>query len=374
MARHGENIRKRADERWEGRYKAFDEKQGKFVYRSVYGRRYEEVKEKLATAKAAGGKAEWAEENAHLVSFAQAAEEWLAEMFEKRKYSTYIKYKIIYQTHLSKAIGLCQVCPDASQEMQKKISDCLSGKRMSESLQKSILCVANQILKSANRKHFLSVPLLSQPAANARERKVNVFSQAEQAKIFACIYGQMDASAAAILLCLYTGIRLGELCALKWTDIDAANMTLTVNRTVQRISMPGRIRKSVLMETEPKNESSKRIIPLPKELLGILSRFQEEREYVFGGEKPLDPRTMQYRFKKLLKKAEVDYRNFHVLRHTFATNCVENCMDAKTLSELLGHSNVKITLDRYVHPTMDSKRKQMGMLSTFYGQICGQAA
>ena len=88
----------------------------------------------------------------------------------------------------------------------------------------------------------------------------------------------------------------------------------------------------------------------------------------------MDPRTMQYRFKKLLKTAEIDDRNFHLLRHTFATNCVENNMDVKTLSEILGHSDVKITLNRYVHPTMESKRKQLGKLPGFYGQICGQAA
>ena len=374
MARHGENIRKRADGRWEGRYKAFDEERGKFIYRSVYGRRYEEAKEKLVTARTAGSKAECAYRNVCSVSFAQAAGEWLGEISDRQKYSTYIKYKIIYQTHLAKTIGLCQIRFDASQEMQKKISDHLSEKRRSESLQKSIVCVANQILAFANRKYSSGIPLLSQEPAKEKERKVKVFSQAEQAKLFANIYGQMDKFTAATLLCLHTGMRLGELCALKWTDIDAENLTLAVNSTVQRISMPGRRTGTILMETEPKSEGSKRVIPLSAELLNHLLRFGNGQAYVFGGEKPLEPRTMQYRFKKLLKMAEVDYRNFHVLRHTFATNCVENGMDAKTLSELLGHSNVKITLNRYVHPTMDSKRKQIGMLSTFYGQICGQAA
>ena len=88
----------------------------------------------------------------------------------------------------------------------------------------------------------------------------------------------------------------------------------------------------------------------------------------------MDPRTMQYRFKKILKEAGIESRTFHTLRHTFATNCVENGTDVKALSELLGHSDVKITLNRYVHPTMDSKRKQIGALSDFYGQICGRAA
>lgn len=178
----------------------------------------------------------------------------------------------------------------------------------------------------------------------------------------------------AVLLCLYAGLRIGELCALRWSDIDFDGKTLTVKRTVQRIVVPGHMTKTILLETDPKSESSRRTIPLASELLEILSRFKGEQRYVFGEEKPLDPRTMQNRFKKILKEAGIDGRTFHTLRHTFATNCVENGMDVKTLSEILGHSDVKTTLNRYVHPTMDSKRKQIGALSDFYGQICGRVA
>ena len=147
-----------------------------------------------------------------------------------------------------------------------------------------------------------------------------------------------------------------------------------VNRTVQRIAVNGCRTKTVLMETEPKSENSRRTIPLTAEMAGLLARLDTGRPYVFGGEKALEPRTMQYRFGKILKESVIDNRNFHTLRHTFATNCVENGMDVKSLSELLGHSDVKITLNRYVHPTMDSKRKQIDSLSDFYGQICGQVA
>lgn len=93
---------------------------------------------------------------------------------------------------------------------------------------------------------------------------------------------------------------------------------------------------------------------------------------MFGGNKSLEPRTMQYRFQKILNDAGIDGRNFHILRHTYATNCVESGMDVKALSAILGHSDVKITLNRYVHPTMDSKRRQMRRLPDFYGQIRGQ--
>ena len=128
------------------------------------------------------------------------------------------------------------------------------------------------------------------------------------------------------------------------------------------------------METDPKSESSKRTIPLTSEMVELLIQLRACQPYVFGGVKPLDPRTMQYQFKKILKVSGLDVRNFHLLRHTFATNCIENNMDIKILSEILGHSDVTITLNRYVHPTMDSKRKQIGMLLDFYGQIRGQTA
>lgn len=389
MARHGENIRKRMDGRWEGRYKVFDENKGKYVYRSVYGRDYGETKQKLSLARLGSachgmekktvaevesGSLKSVDENEGTVLFSRVSGEWLAELFGKRKYSTYIKYDTVYRTHLASIIGSCQLSSGMAQDLEEKIFDHLSEKELSESLQKSVICVANQILTFANRHYLTSVPLLERSPAKAKKKTVETFSRAEQTLLLDRIYGRMDKFMAAVLLCMYTGLRLGELCALRWTDIDFNGNALTVNRTVQRIAVPGYMTKTILLENNPKSESSRRTIPLTSELLGILSRLKGERPYVFGGEKPLDPRTMQYRFKGILKEAGIDGRTFHTLRHTFATNCVENGMDVKTLSELLGHSDVKITLNRYVHPTMDSKRKQIGALSDFYGQICGRVA
>ena len=393
MARHGENIRKRTDGRWEGRYKVFDENRGKYIYRSVYGRDYGEAKEKLFLARlgpACQGRGKKAEAEAECadskgersegavsgspILFSQAAVEWLADLSGRRKISTYIKYDIVYRTHLAGLIGSCRLSADMAQKLREKIFDHLSREGVSESLQKSVICVANQILLYADRHYPVCVPLLETPPSKAKKKTVGIFSRTEQRALLDCIYGRMDKFMAAVLLCLYTGLRLGELCALRWTDIDFHGRALTVNRTVQRIAVPGHGTKTVLSETDPKSESSRRTIPMTSELLTLLSGFREEQPYVFGGEKPLDPRTMQYRFKKLLEETGIDGGSFHTLRHTFATNCVENGMDVKALSELLGHSDVKITLNRYVHPTMDSKRKQIGALSDFYGQICGQVA
>ena len=381
MARHGENIRKRADGRWEGRYKVFDEIRGKYIYRSVYGSVYEEAREKLSRVKlslaaaAAEERQTWAEtEHSTTILFSQAAQEWLADIADKRKYSTYVKYETVYRTHLAGIIGFCQLSNIAVSEIQAKIFDHLSETAFSESLQKSICGITNQILVYANRKYSVSIPTLEKPGIRQKYKPIITFSKAEQARLLSSIYGSLNSFKIALLLCLYTGLRLGELCALKWTDFDLINMSMTVSRTVQRIAVQDGVTKTILLETAPKSEGSKRTIPLGAEIIELLARLNQSRPYVFGGDKPLEPRTMQYRFKKLLKEADVGDRNFHILRHTFATNCIENGMDVKALSEILGHSDVKITLNRYVHPTMESKRKQLGLLPDFYGQILGQVS
>lgn len=386
MARHGENIRKRKDGRWEGRYKVFDEKQGKTVYRSVYGRDYEEVKEKLSRLRLGldhtdaekprmreePGSSNQAPASKSGLFFSQTAEMWLTMVAEKQKYSTYVKYSTVYRTHLAGIVGDCLLSVEGLPEIQSKIFDHLSETTLSESTRKSIYCVANQILAFANRIHSFALPLLKRPLEKSKKKPVAVLSRTEQAGLFACLYHGQNKYKLAVLLCLHTGLRLGEVCALKWTDLDFQNRLLTVERTVQRIAIEGYSTRMPLLETAPKSESSRRVIPLTEEMLALLIPLKKDSPYVFGDGRPLEPRTMQYRFKKILREAGIDNRKFHILRHTFATNCVENRMDVKALSELLGHSDVKLTLNRYVHPTMDSKRKQMGALADFYGQIYGQ--
>lgn len=382
MARHGENIRKREDGRWEARYQIFDAAKGRKIYRSVYGSTYEEAKEKRAAIQTAGMKSGYGKNTAQgdgknrctQILFSQAASEWLEEISDKRRHSTYIKYENIYKSHLEEFSGSCLLSDTPNQELQKRISDHLSQKGMSESIRKSIVCIANQILAFANKKYSVCVPLLKQTGTKSAKKTAQTFSKAEQSRLFACVNGSKDCFKLAILLSLYTGMRLGELCALKWTDFDFQDMTVTVSRTVQRIAVEGHATKTILMETDPKSECSQRMIPLPADLVHLLKEFHGQQPYVFGRGRPFEPRTMQYQFQRILKEAGIDNRNFHSLRHTFATNCVESGMDVKTLSVILGHSDVRITLNRYVHPTMDSRREQMNRLPDFYGHIRGQTA
>ncbi len=383
MGRHGENIRKREDGRWEARYQRPDSPKGKRIYRSVYGSTYEEAKKKRDDAvrmaeegpfHAPEQAGERGDKPCMQIVFSQAASEWLEEVAVKRKYSTYVKYRNVYRIHLEEILGPLRLSERPNQQIQEKIFDHLSGESLSDSIRKSVCIVARQILEFAGRKYSAHIPVMKLPAAKQGRRPVDTFSKAEQSRILDCIYNGPDKFKIAMLLCLYTGIRLGELCALKWSDFDFRDKTMTVNRTVQRIAVKGYMTRTILMETDPKSESAKRTIPLTEEMITLLEGLRGEGEYVFGGKNPLEPRTMQYRLKGILKKAEVEGRNFHILRHTFATNCVESSMDIKTLSVILGHSDVKITLNRYVHPTLDSKRIQMGRLPDFYGRIRGHAA
>ncbi len=381
MARHGENIRKRNDGRWEARYQMLDADKGRKIYRSVYGSTYEEAKKKRADVVRMAEKnpdhameqsADKGSTSCMQILFSQAAAEWLEEISDKRKYSTYVKYGNIYRIHMEGTLGSIPLSGMPGRQIQEKLSAHISQKRLSDSIQKSVSSVARQILKFADRKYSFCVPALNLSTARPGKRSVETFSKTEQSRLLACIYNDLDKYKIAVLFCMYTGMRLGELCSLKWADFDFGDRTVTVNRTVQRIMAEGYITKTVLMETAPKSESFKRTIPLTDEMIKLLKMRREDGDYVFGGNKPLEPRTMQYRLKKILKEAGVDDRNFHILRHTFATNCVESGMDVKTLSMILGHFDVKITLNRYVHPTMDSRRKQMDRLLDFYGQIRGQ--
>lgn len=371
MARQGENIRKRKDGRWEGRYLVYDQEKEKKVYRSVYAKSYEEVRQKLdmlktgmhlrQTAKQAGTA------SPDEIRFDDIAQIWLDEIKEKRKPSTYIKYRLLYFNHIQALFHEICLSDLTDAYVQEQLCD-----QFSESVHKSIYCILNQILKFASVQYAFIMPVLRRSALDSRNTPVKVLAKSEQKKLMEVIYSQMDCFKMAVLMCLFTGLRLGELCALKWSDIDFENKILTVNRTVQRLYAEGHETKTILKEMVPKSPYSQREIPLSGTALELFTKFQNDKEYVFGGDRPLEPKRLQYHFKKLLKEASLYDKHFHILRHTFSTNCIEGGTDVKSLSEILGHSDVQITLNRYVHPSMETKRQYMDNLLGFYGQIQGQ--
>ncbi|MBR1485871.1 MAG: site-specific integrase, partial [Synergistaceae bacterium] len=178
-----------------------------------------------------------------------------------------------------------------------------------------------------------------------------------------------DLTALGILLSLFTGLRIGELCALKWSDFSFADKEFRVQRTMQRLHNlnENSVRKTFIEIDAPKSPCSLRKIPIPGELIKYLKSFYVEGAFVLSGSKNkfVEPRTMENRFKSVLKKCGVEQINFHALRHSFATRCVELGFDVKSLSEILGHANVNITLNRYVHPSMKLKHVNMNKLNRF---------
>ena len=193
-------------------------------------------------------------------------------------------------------------------------------------------------------------------------KEVQVFSMAEQRQIEAAVYRTADTRALGIVLCFYTGIRLGELCALRWSDIDLEAGTMNICRTVSRTRCfePGGP-KTMLLVGSPKSRKSARKIPLPAFLLQLIQeqwRSVPDHCYVVSGKDvPIDPRSYEKIYKNVLSLAGVKERKFHAIRHTFATRALELGVDIKTISEILGHSGVSVTLNIYAHSMLEQKKK-----------------
>ena len=163
---------------------------------------------------------------------------------------------------------------------------------------------------------------------------------------------------------MFTGLRIGEICALKWSDIDLNETILHVNKTVQRITSSNGSKKTKVIITSPKSESSVRDIPLPPRIIDMLGSFKRDNDnYIISqGRDPVEPRTLQYRFERLLDDADLPQIRFHSLRHIFASNALMLGFDIKSLSEILGHSSANVTLKLYVHSSLGVKREYMNLL------------
>jgi integrase len=203
--------------------------------------------------------------------------------------------------------------------------------------------------------------------------KMRIFSKSEQEKLSIFLLSNPDKFNTGILVCLFTGLRIGEICALRWEDISFGERTLRIRKTMQRVQRTGCAGpKTQVIISSPKSANSERTIPIPDTLLPIISKHQKSDCGFFltnSSKKYVEPRLMQIHFHKALDECGIESANFHALRHTFATRCVEFGMDVKSLSEILGHSSITITMDRYVHPSLDVKRENINRLSVLLNKI-----
>ena len=363
MARRGENIYKRKDGRWEGRYKSGVKSDGTTKYSSVYGKSYSEVKSALSEKRV----------NTTLTSIPKNLTldnlftMWFADIRLKVKESSYMNYQMKYEKHIKSALGNTPydklTVEQLNDFVQAKLSSGLSLKYTADiaGVIRSVCRFTKKRFGYEDKSEFILIP-------KGKSKEKELIGKDEQTVLNRYLTANPTASNVGILLSAATGIRIGELCALKWKDIDLEKRTLTVRNTVQRIKNIGGNTKTKLIVTSPKSSSSAREIPLPDFIVPLLNGLKANGEYYLlsGTRGIVEPRTMQYRFERILSDLKLSKVSFHSLRHRFATNCIELGFDVKTLSEILGHSSVEITLNRYVHSSMERKAQCMKSLSAIF--------
>lgn len=360
MARRGENIYKRKDGRWEGRYKNGFKSDGKTRYSSVYGKSYSEVRN-ILTAKRAEQKPCCLKCD---FAFKELSDLWLESIAHSVKESTYMNYSMKLEKHIIPYFGAIRyeklTIKIFNDFIIEKLSAGLSARYVSD-----ICRVIKSITKFARQKLNYSdkAELLSLPKCEKKERKL--LNSVQQKLLTNYLSDSTSPSNLGIFISAVTGIRLGELCALKWSDIDLEKRIITVSKTMQRIKNIGGKTATKIVITLPKSKTSAREIPVPDVLYSYLTAMQKSDDcYILTGKKIFaEPRTMQYRFRSVLKKLGLPQVNFHALRHMFATKCVDIGVDVKTLSEILGHCSVELTLNRYVHSSIERKRSCMKLFS-----------
>ena len=197
-------------------------------------------------------------------------------------------------------------------------------------------------------------------------KEVEIFEKSDQVTLINSLQSNICHKNFGILLTIHTGLRIGELCALRWSDINFDTQLLHINKTMIRTYT--KEDGSKLNITAPKTRSSIRTIPLNKWIMqyAVLLRGSDNEYIVTGKEKYIEPNKYRLYYNRQLKDLELPHRKFHSLRHTFATRCIECGCDYKSLSELLGHSNVSITMNLYVHPQLELKRKCVELLADYY--------
>lgn len=307
------------------------------------------------------------------VTYLEILSAWLQSTRINVKESTYMRYKQLIDKHISPSLGKFKLDRISTQLVERFANDKLKCGRLdgkgglSPKTVTDIITIIKSSMDYASYNGFSITCNLSKLSIKKKDKEMRVLTTEEQKQLTTVLLSKTDLSKPGILLSLYTGIRIGELCALRWENLSIENKTLRVRETMQRIQSPETTEKAKtkIVITEPKSKCSIRDIPLPDFLLEIIKEFQNSpKSFVLTGErsKYIEPRTLQNRFQRYVSESGIQQANYHSLRHTFATRCVEVGFEIKSLSEILGHANVNITLNRYVHSSFDLKSNNMNKL------------
>lgn len=369
MSRRGENIHKRKDGRWEGRLPVFNDDNKIIKYHSVYAHSYRDVKSLMKQNQC---EFHSLNNNKNILTMQQLCEQWLDEIQLFVKQSTYAKYQQIIYRHILSCysdITINKINDENISEFirSKMINGRLDGRGgLSSKTIQDIYTILKQILNYAIKKEYILPLSFDIPKPKLEQKSFSVLNNEQQTRLVLYLRNHLSLETLGILICLFTGIRVGELCALKWNDFDLQNSVLHINKTLQRIKNTDKnaVTKTKIIIDRPKSQKSIRDIPIPSFLWELINKYghncSNEAYFLTGkANQFIEPRLFQYKFKVHLENAGLPDMNIHALRHTFATRAIEQNIDTKTLSEILGHSTIKFTLERYVYSSYELKVQSM---------------
>lgn len=311
-------------------------------------------------------------------TFSDAAEYWVQSQKSYWKPGTYTVYMQRLTKYILPFFGTIKLNKITGATMEHFIShlaDQTKNAPLSENYISQICGTVRRILIYMEKKYHCRISVPSNPVVRKHSRRV-ILPEADSLDAlerYLFIHCEED-TCLGILIAFHTGIRIGELSALTWRDIDLREGLIYIRKNMLRVKdentydFPDQKMTQIVRQT-PKTSNSCRTVPLPEKLIVLLRQYQKDvTAYVISGVKNpwAEPRTIQYRFKNILKRCNIEYFNFHMLRHAFATRCVAMGLDIKSLSEILGHSSIQITLNLYVHTTIQQKKLFMHQYNSIF--------
>lgn len=330
------------------------------------------------------------------VTVAQWFPEWLEKYCKpKLKQSTYVSYRSYVEKRIIPIMGHIKLLDLNVDILQRFLNDQYehgnlknNGPLSAKTVRNLYLCMHTAMEQAAKNELVMKNYLNGVVLPRVEEVEMRVLSKQEYVALMKVTQESQERYALGVLLSLKTGMRIGEICGLRWKDIDVYDRVIHIRQTLQRQEKLERTEdgpKTEIIIGPPKSKKSRRTIPLPESLIPYLKAQKKAQKedalkaedayqnfgYVLMNEQGcyIEPRTLQDTFQKLRKEAEIDAANFHSLRHTFATRAIENHMDVKTLSELLGHEDVSTTMNRYAHSLDEQKRRAMQSMDGLYDRL-----
>lgn len=355
--RRGENIYRRKDKRWEGRYPKGKKANGKTKYGSVYGKTLQEVREKLYPLKVKYQQIQKTQGET-TTTLNEWGHQWLQQVQPSVKGSTYANYEHKLVHYVLTQIGQYGL-NELNEEVAEELLASLKQRALQPSTIQSIFRITKQCIYAAIRKKLLKenpFTLVSLP--KVVKKRDQALTKQEQRRLETVAHAEKKGKGLPVLLALHAGLRIGEIAALTWQDIDFDNQLIHVQATVQRITGSYFTQKTALLRTSSKTASSVRTIPMSQTIKQALlkQRKHSQGRFVFSIKgQPMEPRLITYHFHRMRQKAQLPTIHFHQLRHTFATRCLECRGDIMSVSALMGHSSTQMTLDTYAGSLLEQR-------------------